>query len=417
MYHINPETGVVSRCRATVKCPFGGETGSENHFKTPAEARKGYEVIVSEKQRNFEKLDEALSAADEEFKISEKLHRDAITEYRSTGRGLKKIESLEKEKRRKTDKIRKAFHALHMQARELESMGLLSDYQKESIKDTSAYTRWHSNMMQTIRNRKTFDALEHTPTAIKEYYAWSGKTVDASKKTWDAYDPSKYSSRDQYMIERFQKDFDRKTTFTFIDLETTSFHPSSGEIIEIGVVKCDNKGRVIERYSKRYDIEDPKVRETIGVGATNIHKISPKDVAGLKTFRDPEEQKVLKRLLNDRDTVVVAHNANFEGVFLNQYLDGYESTHNIESAENLKNKTDPGRIMDTRNLSMFFLHDAPNSRLESFSEYNGVPYQDAHSADADAEMTAKAFFNFRDTILKSGKGERPHFQKIEKEKV
>lgn len=44
-FHLNPESGVVSRCTAKVKCRFGGESGKENHFASTAEARQGYENL------------------------------------------------------------------------------------------------------------------------------------------------------------------------------------------------------------------------------------------------------------------------------------------------------------------------------------------------------------------------------------
>lgn len=42
-YHISP-TGEASKCRATVKsCPFGGDSGTENHYDSMEEARTAYE--------------------------------------------------------------------------------------------------------------------------------------------------------------------------------------------------------------------------------------------------------------------------------------------------------------------------------------------------------------------------------------
>lgn len=42
-YHLNPDTGNVSPCTATNNCPFGGVSGTENHFLSPGEARAAYE--------------------------------------------------------------------------------------------------------------------------------------------------------------------------------------------------------------------------------------------------------------------------------------------------------------------------------------------------------------------------------------
>ena len=48
-YHMNPETGKVSACRAKVKCRFGGASGSENHFNSKEAAEKASEELMSSK--------------------------------------------------------------------------------------------------------------------------------------------------------------------------------------------------------------------------------------------------------------------------------------------------------------------------------------------------------------------------------
>lgn len=42
-YHVNSK-GETGKCSAKTKCPFGGETGVENHFSTEKEARAFYET-------------------------------------------------------------------------------------------------------------------------------------------------------------------------------------------------------------------------------------------------------------------------------------------------------------------------------------------------------------------------------------
>lgn len=46
-YHVNPDTGKVSACRAKVKCRFGGATGAENHFGTKPAAETAAEKLMS----------------------------------------------------------------------------------------------------------------------------------------------------------------------------------------------------------------------------------------------------------------------------------------------------------------------------------------------------------------------------------
>lgn len=46
-WHVNPHTGTTGRCRVRVKsCPFGGESGTENHYPTEAEAKAAYEASM-----------------------------------------------------------------------------------------------------------------------------------------------------------------------------------------------------------------------------------------------------------------------------------------------------------------------------------------------------------------------------------
>ena len=47
MFHVNTETGETGRCRAQKeKCPYGGETGFDNHFETKKAAQKAAERFM-----------------------------------------------------------------------------------------------------------------------------------------------------------------------------------------------------------------------------------------------------------------------------------------------------------------------------------------------------------------------------------
>ena len=46
-WHVNPHTGTTGRCRVRVKkCPFGGDSGVENHYATEHEAKAAYEKAM-----------------------------------------------------------------------------------------------------------------------------------------------------------------------------------------------------------------------------------------------------------------------------------------------------------------------------------------------------------------------------------
>lgn len=80
-YHINPDTGVPSICRAVSgRCPYGGDSGNENHFNTYSEAQKcSQEVfentyrllpasISQDPHKIMEKLEEMKRVKAEDFK-------------------------------------------------------------------------------------------------------------------------------------------------------------------------------------------------------------------------------------------------------------------------------------------------------------------------------------------------------------
>ena len=46
-YHINPKTARAGECHAKIKCEFGGESGTENHYDSMDDARKAIEEKLS----------------------------------------------------------------------------------------------------------------------------------------------------------------------------------------------------------------------------------------------------------------------------------------------------------------------------------------------------------------------------------
>lgn len=49
-FHVNPETGKSGRCRATGSrnsCPFSGDSGGDNHYDTPQEAKAAGEALMA----------------------------------------------------------------------------------------------------------------------------------------------------------------------------------------------------------------------------------------------------------------------------------------------------------------------------------------------------------------------------------
>lgn len=201
------------------------------------------------------------------------------------------------------------------------------------------------------------------------------------------------ANSDRKVQKTFLQALDRenKRDKIFVDLETTSIDPELGSIIEIGIIITDYKDNVIESYEERFDFSDDReLKHKIGVGNQDIHGIAPDDLENKRLFTDKEVQEKLQELICRENSILIAHNDDFEVRWLETYLDNFAECYQVNRLQ----KEPKNYRFDVRALSMAFHHEVNNSKLEGFAEKNGVPYVNAHSAYADSEMTRKALNNF-----------------------
>ncbi len=98
----------------------------------------------------------------------------------------------------------------------------------------------------------------------------------------------------------------RQQEYAVVDVETTGFSPKHHDrIVEIGIVRANARGEVIDEYATL-------VNPGRDVGPTHIHGISAGDVADAPRF----EEVVGDVLSLMRGAVLVAHNAAFDLRFL-----------------------------------------------------------------------------------------------------
>lgn len=175
--------------------------------------------------------------------------------------------------------------------------------------------------------------------------------------------------------------------YVVFDIETTGGFPSSGgEIIEIGWTRVNSQGEVVDEDNLVLS-PDSRVLRAHGTGfpdyqtggnAADVHGITPDEVAGQPSFRDPNVQRRVKEAF--QGARLVAHNAVYEKTYMNQDLAGFR---------------DSGyKFLDTMKLSEHFEPNSENNTLEGFANANGVEYVDAHRALKDAQMTTNALFGF-----------------------
>ena len=222
----------------------------------------------------------------------------------------------------------------------------------------------------TKANRESM--ISHLAAYRQESYAEAEKNFAVAKAAYrddHAAMVSLYQSHDPST---------NKKDMVYIDLETSSSSPKSGSIIEIGIVRKNAKGEVVESYGELFGI-DERVLNIRGTGMQDVHNISPDMIRGKPSFESPEVQAKVRSLC--KDAVLVAHNSPFERRWLRQCLDGFYA--------------EEPQIIDTMHISRYLVPDTPNNKLESFAEHHGVPYRNAHRALIDSQMTAEALEAFQ----------------------
>jgi len=169
--------------------------------------------------------------------------------------------------------------------------------------------------------------------------------------------------------------------YTVFDLETTGTNAKFDEIIEIGAVKVKN-GKVIDTYQTFV-----KPKKNINDFTQNLTGITNEMVENARSL-----EEVLPEFLDFiKDTVLVAHNADFDFGFIREAL------------RKLYNKELEFTYIDTLRLSRAVLkHKVKSYGLSKLVEYFGVGPFNHHRAYEDAAVTAEVFNKLIDIIKKQG---------------
>ncbi|MGH8104300.1 MAG: exonuclease domain-containing protein [bacterium] len=158
-------------------------------------------------------------------------------------------------------------------------------------------------------------------------------------------------------------------TFAYLDTETTGLSPIYGDrIIEVAVMKARG-GQILDAFESLVNPQRP-----IAPGATAIHGITDKMVAGCPVFRDMAHR--LQEYL--KGAVMVAHNARFDLSFISYELRrvGYEPP--VRS------------VVDSLALARKHFHFESNS-LPNIARSLEIPLGTRHRAMPDV-LTLKAVF-------------------------
>ncbi len=172
----------------------------------------------------------------------------------------------------------------------------------------------------------------------------------------------------QELLKKENK-IDNKNIFVAIDVETTGLSPITNELIEVSAIKYDGNKR-IDTFST---LIKPKVR--IPYYITNITGITNDMVE-----EAPEVEEVMPELIDFvGDLPIVAHNANFDYKFIQNYSN---------------NSFTKNKVIDTVPIGRRLYPELPNHKLGTIAKHIGITEDGFHRAEFDCECCAKIYMEY-----------------------
>lgn len=217
-FHIS-SNGEPAACTAKIKCRLGGDSGKENHFDTPEEAREAYEK--SQSSENLPKASNKLKAADYKFSKEEEMLIKQSNAQAAYEKSFPKF-SIVAADRKKIEKV-------------LES-GKVSDKVADELLDKRETLFVRSVYSTKESNEKHAEGVDKVYGYIKKLR--EGSNTPSTLPTTDSFDPSKetvFSDKDArnnpYVASRtLKKSLDESDKFKKISSEVSErFNNTSDE--------------------------------------------------------------------------------------------------------------------------------------------------------------------------------------------
>ena len=230
---------------------------------------------------------------------------------------------------------------------------------------------------------KTAAKWGHSAIAITDHGVVQAypDAFDAGKKNEIKiiYGMEGYFMGDETKIVYNEKSMDLNGDFVVFDIETTGLKAKFHELIEVAGVKVSG-GKIVERFSEFVKPETPILPHI-----TELTKITNEMVSGAD-----DAKNVLSRFLEFAEgSVLVAHNANFDVGFLKRYAEKVNIPFDF-------------CYVDTLGLSRKLVTNIKRHRLDRVAKALGIPFEGHHRAINDAEVTAKIFMVFADSLRRKG---------------
>lgn len=160
--------------------------------------------------------------------------------------------------------------------------------------------------------------------------------------------------------------------FCVIDLETTGGNPETEKIIEVGMVRIENRKITEERNF-----------------LINPHKDIPEFVQKLTGIKnaDVQHSPTIEEVIDEichfiGDSILVAHNTSFDIPFINGVL------------KKLNRPTLDNKVICTNIMTKYLIPEIMSSNLSYMSDIFEIPHSNAHRAVEDAKATANLLLKY-----------------------
>lgn len=161
----------------------------------------------------------------------------------------------------------------------------------------------------------------------------------------------------------------KEDIFVAIDVETTGLSPFANELIEVSAIKYDGDKK-IDTFST---LIRPKVQ--IPYYITKITGITNDMVKNA-----PEVEEVMPELIRFvGESPIVAHNANFDYKFIQNYSN---------------NSFSKNQVIDTVPIGRKLYPELPNHKLGTIARHIGITEDGFHRAEFDCECCAKIYMEY-----------------------
>lgn len=166
----------------------------------------------------------------------------------------------------------------------------------------------------------------------------------------------------------------RSLKFCVVDLETTGGNPETEKIIEIGMIKIEDRKITEERsflINPQKEIPD-FVQKLTGIRKADVE-------------HSPKIEEVIDEVVEFiGDTILVAHNTSFDIPFLNGVL------------KKLQRPTLDNKVICTNIMTKYMIPDIMSSNLNYMSQIFGIHHSQAHRAIEDARATGLLLLKYMD---------------------